>query len=66
MSQFSVDDMGQLEKMVRQNFEESIMVSSLGKLQHANVMMTEKLNNIFAESARYQSNKRRESHDVKK
>jgi hypothetical protein len=66
MSQFSVDDMSQLEKMVRQNFEESIMVSSLGKLQHANVMMTEKLNNIFAESARYQSIKRRESQDVKK
>ena len=42
--------MAELEGMVKDGFEDSIMVSSLGKLQHANITMTEKLNNIFAQS----------------
>ena len=36
--------------MVRENFEDSIMINSLAKLQHAQITMNEKLNNIFAQS----------------
>lgn len=39
-----------LEQMVRENFEDAIMINSLAKLQHAQITMTEKLNNIFAQS----------------
>ena len=40
--------MENLESMVRDNFENSIMLNSLSKLQSAHVVMNEKLNNIFA------------------
>ena len=36
--------------MVRENFEDAIMINSLAKLQHAQITMTEKLNNIFTQS----------------
>lgn len=50
MSQFSEDDMKVLETMVFQNFEDSMMINSLAKLQHAHITMTERLNNIFSQS----------------
>ena len=48
MSQFSTDDMAVLEGMVRDNFEDSIMINSLAKLQNSQVAINEKLYNIFA------------------
>lgn len=39
-----------LEGMVMENFEDAVMINSLAKLQHAHITMTEKLNNIFAQS----------------
>ena len=39
-----------LEGMVRESFEDAIMISSLTKLQQAHITMNEKLNNIFAQS----------------
>jgi hypothetical protein len=39
-----------LEGMVRESFEDSIMINSLTKLQKAQVVLNEKLNNIFAQS----------------
>lgn len=50
ISQFSSDDMQVLENMVLENFEDAVMINSLAKLQHAHITMTEKLNNIFAQS----------------
>ena len=35
MSQFSTDDMKVLENMIKENFEDAIMISSLAKLQKA-------------------------------
>lgn len=40
--------MAVLERMVKENFEDAIMLNSLAKLQHAHINMTERLNNIFA------------------
>lgn len=48
MSQFSSDDMEVLEGMVRENFEDAIMINSLAKLQHTQITMNERINNIFA------------------
>lgn len=42
--------MAVLESMVTENFEDAVMINSLAKLQHAHIIMTEKLNNIFAQS----------------
>lgn len=50
MSTFSADDLLVLEGMVSENFEDAVMVNSLAKLQQAHITMTEKLNNIFAQS----------------
>lgn len=50
MSQFSNGDMEVLERTVKGNFEDAITVNCLSKLQHAQITMTEKLNNIFAQS----------------
>lgn len=36
--------------MVRENFQDAVMVNTLAKLQHAQITMTEKLNNIFTQS----------------
>lgn len=47
ISQFSNDDLALLEGMVRDNFHDAVMVNTLAKLQHAQITMTEKLNNIF-------------------
>jgi len=57
ISQFSSDDMKVLEKMVMENFEDAVMVNSLAKLQHVHITMTEKLNNIFAQSIQKQPTK---------
>jgi hypothetical protein len=46
-----------LEKMVMENFEDGVMVNSLAKLQHAHISMTEKFNNIFAQSIQKQPSK---------
>ena len=35
ISQFSTDDLSVLETMVRENFQDAIMVNTLAKLQHA-------------------------------
>jgi len=50
ISQFSTDDLSVLETMVRENFQDAVMVNTLAKLQHAQITMTEKLNNIFTQS----------------
>lgn len=50
MGQFSNDDMSYLEQLVSSNYEDAILVNSLSKLQKAQITMTEKLNNIFAQS----------------
>ena len=50
MSQFSEDDMAVLESIVKENFHDAIMINSLAKLQHAQITMSEKLNNIFSQS----------------
>jgi hypothetical protein len=43
--------------MVMENFEDAIMINSLAKLQNAHISMTEKLNNIFAQSLQKQANR---------
>jgi len=50
MGQFSTDDMEYLEKLVASNFEDALMINSLARLQQNQLRITEKLNNIFAES----------------
>jgi hypothetical protein len=50
MGQFSNEDMSYLEQLVSSNYEDAILVNSLSKLQKAQITMTEKLNNIFAQS----------------
>ncbi len=50
ISQFSTDDLALLEGMVKENFHDAVMVNTLAKLQHAQITMTEKLNNIFVQS----------------
>lgn len=50
ISQFSTDDMQVLERMVQENFHDAMMVNTLAKLQHAQITMSEKLNNIFVQS----------------
>lgn len=50
MGQFSSDDMEYLEKLVASNFEDALMINSLARLQQNQLRITEKLNNIFAES----------------
>lgn len=47
ISQFSTDDLALLEGMVRENYHDAVMVNTLAKLQHAQITMTEKLNDIF-------------------
>jgi hypothetical protein len=50
ISQFSTDDLKLLEGTVKDNFQDAVMVNTLAKLQHAQITMTEKLNNIFVQS----------------
>lgn len=50
ISQFSTDDLQLLEGMVKDNFQDAVMVNTLAKLQHAQITMTEKLNDIFVQS----------------
>ena len=50
ISQFSTDDLKVLEGMVKENFQDAVMVNTLAKLQHAQITMTEKLNDIFVQS----------------
>lgn len=50
MGQFSTDDMIQLESQVASNFEDALMINNLARLQQGQLRITEKLNNIFAES----------------
>lgn len=50
MGQFSTDDMEYLEKIVASNFEDALMINSLARLQQNQLRISEKLNNIFAES----------------
>ena len=46
-----------LERMVRESFEDAIMINSLTKLQQAHINLNEKLNNIFAQSLTKQPQK---------
>ena len=50
VSQFSTDDLALLEAMVSENFHDAVMVNTLAKLQHAQITLNEKLNNIFVQS----------------
>ena len=57
ISQFSNDDLHVLEGMVKENFQDAVMVNTLAKLQHAQITMTEKLNDIFVQSVNKGSSK---------
>ena len=48
--------------MVRENFHDAVMVNTLAKLQHAQITMTEKLNNIFVQSVNKGPNKAHYQH----
>jgi hypothetical protein len=50
ISQFSSGDLALLEGMVKENFQDAVMVNTLARLQHAQISLTEKLNNIFVQS----------------
>lgn len=50
ISQFSSDDLALLEGMVKENFQDAVMVNTLAKLQRAQITLTEKLNGIFVQS----------------
>jgi len=45
-----------LESMISENFSDSIIINNLSKLQHAQITMNEKLNNIFAQGITNNSN----------
>jgi hypothetical protein len=50
MGQFSTDDMILLESLIASNFEDSLMIGSLSKLQQHQLHISERLNSIFADS----------------
>jgi hypothetical protein len=50
LGQFSTDDMTMLESMIVANYEDALMISNLSKLQQHQLRISEKLNQIFAES----------------
>lgn len=50
MSEFSSGDISELERLVANNFEDSLMIASLGKLQKQQLRINERLNTVFAES----------------
>ena len=50
MGQFTKDDMQVLEQMVKTNFKDAVMASSLAKLQMAQIHLTEKINTVFSQS----------------
>jgi len=50
MGQFSSDETSLLENVIASNFEDALMISSLSKLQQHQLRLSEKINNIFAES----------------
>lgn len=54
LGQFSTDSMAMLESMIVSNFEDAVMISNLSKLQHYQLRIQEKLNQIFAESIQTQ------------
>lgn len=49
--------MAVLERMVKENFYDAVMINTLTKLQQAHITITEKLNNIFAQSVNKQPSK---------
>jgi hypothetical protein len=61
ISQFSTDDLRVLEGMVKENFQDAVMVNTLAKLQHAQIIMTEKLNDIFVQSVNKGSSRQHHS-----
>ena len=38
-----------MEKMVKENFEDTIIIKNLAKLQQAHIFLNEKLNNLVAQ-----------------
>ena len=62
MSQFSTDDMELLEGMVRDNFDDAVLVNTLAKLQRAQITINEKLNNIFVQSVNKGTSKSHHMH----
>ena len=54
LGQFSTDDMAMLESMIVSNYEDALMISNLSKLQQHQLRISEKLNQIFAESIKTQ------------
>jgi Maintenance of mitochondrial structure and function len=62
ISQFSTDDLQLLEGMVKENFHDAVMVNTLAKLQHAQITMTEKLNDIFVQSVNKGSSRHHHHH----
>lgn len=52
MTQFSNDEMALLEATIATNFEDTLMIGSLSKLQQHQLRISERLNSIFADSVK--------------
>lgn len=52
MTQFSNDEMALLESTIATNFEDTLMIGSLSKLQQHQLRISERLNSIFADSVK--------------
>lgn len=50
MSQFSWEDLLSLESLVKENFEDAALLNSLAKLQHAQILINEKLHNTLGQN----------------
>lgn len=51
-----------LEGMVRDNFDDAVLVNTLTKLQRAQITINEKLNNIFVQSVNKGTSKSHHMH----
>lgn len=50
LGQFTSEDMMILEQMIATNYKDAVMTNNLAKLQMAQINLTEKINNLFAQS----------------
>ena len=50
MAQFSTDDMALLESTIANNFEDTLLIGSLSKLQQHQLHLSERLNSILSDN----------------
>lgn len=50
LGQFTNEDMAILEQMIATNYKDAVTTNNLAKLQMAQINLTEKINNLFAQS----------------